>query len=376
MCRPIFCAFTSRSSKLFSSPSFTDRCGRRAISKRSFETRTDHLLARNAVGLLGEGADQIDAAAGDDEGLEAVGAQIVEQLDLRLVGELRERAVELGVARRASQRARSGRTPRRVMPACVANNTSNTALLAELVHASSDRVRGSALKGWRSAASDPSRERLQPVRRRRPAPAAAARTRACRHCRTSRCARPAGQVIRPAFPGDAGDKIEDRCFRRPLVPGRKRIARHYSYLLPGITDHNVHKRIAAVFRAIPVRPAMLVGRALDNHARASGRQRICQRADRDGGADRRAPVVAGIMVIGPISRMIRVGMRRRPGRMGMWPGPRMGMRARRVWVRSRSGMWTGARMRVRSRVRVGMRVRPDIHQPPWNEPPWNPPPPP
>ena len=51
------------------------------ISKRVFTLRADHLLGRDAVAFLGEGAHEVDAAARDDEGPEAVGAQEVEQLD-------------------------------------------------------------------------------------------------------------------------------------------------------------------------------------------------------------------------------------------------------------------------------------------------------
>src|SRR5690348_8635829 len=37
----------------------------------------DDLLRRDAVGLVGEGAHELDAATRDDEGLEAVGAEII-----------------------------------------------------------------------------------------------------------------------------------------------------------------------------------------------------------------------------------------------------------------------------------------------------------
>ena len=48
----------------------------------------DHLLGRDAVGLVGEIAHELDPAAGRDEGLEAVGAQIVEQLQHRLIDQV------------------------------------------------------------------------------------------------------------------------------------------------------------------------------------------------------------------------------------------------------------------------------------------------
>ena len=50
--------------------------------------RADHLLGRNAVGLLRPHPHELDAAAGHDEGLEAVGAQVSQQLDHRLVDQL------------------------------------------------------------------------------------------------------------------------------------------------------------------------------------------------------------------------------------------------------------------------------------------------
>ena len=54
----------------------------------------DHLLGRDAVDPLGEHAHELDAAARDDEGLEALRAQIGEQLEHRLIGELGVRPVE------------------------------------------------------------------------------------------------------------------------------------------------------------------------------------------------------------------------------------------------------------------------------------------
>src|SRR5260221_2715716 len=61
----------------------------------------DDLLGRNAVDLLGEGADELHAAAGDDEGLEAVRAQIGEQLEHRLIGEVGVGPLEPRMPRRA-----------------------------------------------------------------------------------------------------------------------------------------------------------------------------------------------------------------------------------------------------------------------------------
>ena len=58
-----------------------------------------HLLGRNAVDALGPRAHELDAAARDDEGLEAVGAQIGEQLQHRLVDQLGVGPLPAAVAR-------------------------------------------------------------------------------------------------------------------------------------------------------------------------------------------------------------------------------------------------------------------------------------
>ena len=69
------------------------------------DAAADHLLGRNAVDLLGPGAHELDAAARDDEGLEAVGAQVGQQFLHRLVGHLGEQAAGLaGGARWRSSR--------------------------------------------------------------------------------------------------------------------------------------------------------------------------------------------------------------------------------------------------------------------------------
>ena len=69
------------------------------ISKLGLDRRTHHLLGRNAVNPFGPRSHELDAAAGDDEGLEAVGAQIGEQFEHRLVDKLGVGAVEARMAR-------------------------------------------------------------------------------------------------------------------------------------------------------------------------------------------------------------------------------------------------------------------------------------
>ncbi len=57
----------------------------------------DDLVGRDAVSFVGPGAHESDFAAGDDEGLEAVGAEVGEEFDHRLIDELRVGVVEFFV---------------------------------------------------------------------------------------------------------------------------------------------------------------------------------------------------------------------------------------------------------------------------------------
>ncbi len=63
------------------------------------DARADHLLRRDAIGLLGPWPHELDAAARHDESLVAVRAQAGEQLDHRLVHHLRDRALRDGILR-------------------------------------------------------------------------------------------------------------------------------------------------------------------------------------------------------------------------------------------------------------------------------------
>ena len=77
------------------------------------DRRADDLLRRNAVDALGPRAHELDAAARDDEGLEAVGAQVGQQLEHRLVDQLGVRPLEARIAcRREPVRRRSSRIRR------------------------------------------------------------------------------------------------------------------------------------------------------------------------------------------------------------------------------------------------------------------------
>ena len=73
----------------------------------------DDLLGRNAVDPLGPRPHELDAAAGDDERLEAVGAQVGEQLEHRLIDHLGVEPPGLWMFRRRDPvRARPSRTRR------------------------------------------------------------------------------------------------------------------------------------------------------------------------------------------------------------------------------------------------------------------------
>ena len=55
-----------------------------------------HLLGRNAVNTFGEDAHELDAATGNDKGLETVGAEIAQQLQHRLVNQFGIGPIEPG----------------------------------------------------------------------------------------------------------------------------------------------------------------------------------------------------------------------------------------------------------------------------------------
>ena len=66
----------------------------------SLAAAADDLLGRNAIDLLGPRAHELDAAAGDDEGLEAVRAQVGEQFEHRLIDHLGVELAGLRMLRR------------------------------------------------------------------------------------------------------------------------------------------------------------------------------------------------------------------------------------------------------------------------------------
>ena len=92
------------------------------------DAAADDLLGRDAVDLLGPRAHELDAAAGDDEGLEAVGAQVGEHFEHRLIDHLGDRAGRSsGCFAVAIQSLTIFSNSSVVMPACVAMAISSSA---------------------------------------------------------------------------------------------------------------------------------------------------------------------------------------------------------------------------------------------------------
>ena len=65
-----------------------------------FAGAADDLLGRNAVGLFGKGTHELDAPSGNDEGFEAIRAQICEQFEHRLINHLGIKPTRFGMLRR------------------------------------------------------------------------------------------------------------------------------------------------------------------------------------------------------------------------------------------------------------------------------------
>ena len=96
------------------------------ISNFSLHAAAHHLLGRDAVDPFGPGAHELDAAAGDDEGLEAVGAQVGQQLEHRLVDHVGVRACRCpGGCAVAIQSLTVLLNSSVVMPVCVAASISS-----------------------------------------------------------------------------------------------------------------------------------------------------------------------------------------------------------------------------------------------------------
>ena len=80
----------------------------------------DDLLGRNAVGLVGVGAHELDPAAGDDVGLEALGPQIGQQFQHRLIDQLGVAPLHERMFGRRDPLLDDFSNSSVVMPACVA----------------------------------------------------------------------------------------------------------------------------------------------------------------------------------------------------------------------------------------------------------------
>ena len=178
------------------------------LAVAQFELRlhaaADDLLRRDAIGLLRPHAHELDAAAGDDEVLEAVRAQIGEHFEHRLIGHVEEALAGLRMFR--------GGDPvlddLRKLVGGHAGVRGHEEFHEPVVAAFERRFhialeqRGERFLGLPLGMLR--RERLHAVRpRSKTGPAPAARTRACRRCRTRRCVRgrarsPASRVSSPS----------------------------------------------------------------------------------------------------------------------------------------------------------------------------------
>ena len=184
----------------------------------------DHLLRRDAVDLLGPGAHELDAATGDDEGLEAVGAQIGQQLQHRLVDELGVGPVEAdGRARSRSSREAIFANSSVVMPACVAAISSIRPFSPEAASACMSPS-STALKGcvvvqfgllWRQRLHTVEDEGELDIHRLLDPQRAVVVERGD--------ALVGRHEVGPALRGDARDEVSDGFLRRAVVPGRQRV---------------------------------------------------------------------------------------------------------------------------------------------------------
>ena len=162
-------------------------------SRTSRRRRADHLLGRNAVDPLGPRPHELDAAAGDDERLEAVGAKICEQLDHRLIDELVVRPIEARMPGRGEPVGDDLANSSVVMPVCVAAMISSRpfspAAASAFMSPSRTALNGCCVfhSGCCGAIA------LTRSNAKAPENTSAARTTACRHCRTPRCARRAAR---------------------------------------------------------------------------------------------------------------------------------------------------------------------------------------
>ena len=171
------------------------------------------------------GAHELDAAAGDDERLEAVGAQVAEQFEHRLVDALGVGPLEPRMLRgRAASPARSLRTRRsscrRGWPAMISSSAFSPPASAAFMSPASSDLNGSLVLPLRMLR----RQRLDAVEReQRTGSTSAARTRACRRCRTWRSARRAGRSRAPpsfvTFVDEARDRLLGRARRSTTAAG-------------------------------------------------------------------------------------------------------------------------------------------------------------
>ena len=192
--------------------------------KSSLDRRPDDLLRRHAVDPLGPRPHELDAAARHDEGLEAIGAEVSEQFQHRLVDQLGIGPLEAVIARGREpvrddflelRRGHAGMRHRDDFDQSLF--TGSRQRLQVAVQHRRERLLGLPVRMH-------GRKRLHPVE--------------CKgQLDIHRLLDPERAVIvegrdalldrheeRPALRRDPRDKIEDRSLGRPLVPGRQWIA--------------------------------------------------------------------------------------------------------------------------------------------------------
>ncbi|MGY4246228.1 hypothetical protein ACVIIZ_007636 [Bradyrhizobium sp. USDA 4523] len=177
----------------------------------------------DAIDPLAPWPHELDAAARDNEGLEAIGPQTGEQFQHRLVDEIGIRPVELRVTRRLDPVAGDLRELGRCHAGMGRHDQFDQALLAGLGQRSDVVVENRPERLLPLPFRMLARQRLHPVERKRKlhihrllAPQRAVIV----ECRDALRRR---HEIRRAFPRHRRDEVKDRLLRPAVIPGRKRI---------------------------------------------------------------------------------------------------------------------------------------------------------
>ena len=184
----------------------------------------DDLLGRNAIHLLGQGAHELDAAAGDDERLEAVRPQVGEQFEHRLVDHLGVQAAWSSDASRSrSSPSRSSRIPRwscrRAWPSTISTIACSPPASAPFRSPLSSEANGSLFFhsgccGASAFTRSSAKSELEIHRLLGPERAVVVERGDALGGRDE---------VRRALLGDFRDEVDDGLFGRAVVPGRERV---------------------------------------------------------------------------------------------------------------------------------------------------------